>query len=213
MPEEDLDAELEETIAAFSPPQFPIHMSEEDTPTKSIVAPTAVEGVARSSTVMSTASSASSVEPLSIKKKSSIKPRRQSPDSFRRIPVHEPSSPTHARSLRSTSITIQTPPRRSSRIGSRKGSEVDRMVIVAKTTKEDVCSFTVILTNSNDCSYHLRGEPLSGSSKRLKYLDKMLHETVARTADLIDPSDLIGQVPLVLWAEQGASCAHRQRDK
>jgi len=130
----DLDIEnaLDETIAAFSPPHFPGNLSDDDTPTRLMFEPVLpAGGVFRTPTGSSTAS----VEPLSIKKKSSVKPRR-SPGSFRRIPVREspPSPSPMSNGLTHTASMIRSPPRKSST----KEREVDRIVVVAKTTKEDV---------------------------------------------------------------------------
>ncbi|KAG8777439.1 hypothetical protein FRC16_004157, partial [Serendipita sp. 398] len=127
----DVAAALDETIAAFSPPSFPAPLSDEDTPTKPPFEFVIGGGVSRTPTKSST----SSVEPLSIKKKSSIKPRR-SGGSFRRIPVHDPPSPSPANNVKHTpSMVRSTRPR-----APEKAKDVDHIVVIAKTTKEDLSS-------------------------------------------------------------------------
>jgi hypothetical protein len=158
----DIDNALDETIAAFSPPHFPLNLSDDDTPTRpTFEAILPAGGVFRTPTRSSTAS----VEPLSIKKKSSVKPRR-SPGSFRRIPVREPTSPSPSpttNGLKHTASMIRSPPHRFSI----KGKEVDRIVVVAKTTKEDV-RYLVHNLHFTDAlhSYHLLEGPSSASSKK-----------------------------------------------
>ncbi|KIM25909.1 hypothetical protein M408DRAFT_330906 [Serendipita vermifera MAFF 305830] len=134
---DDLDEALDETLAYFSPPQYPADLSDDDTPTRPTFEPILpAEGVFRTPTKSST----TSVEPLSIKKKTSVKPRK-SPGSFRRIPVREPGSPSpsarrSSNGLQHTASMVRSPPNRSSV----SGKEVERIVVVAKTTKEDLSS-------------------------------------------------------------------------
>jgi len=170
----DVETALEETIAAFSPPHFSESIEDGDTPTKpffdapSFEAPVFTlplqEGVVRTPTRSSTAS----VEPLSIKKKTSVKPRR-SPGSFRRIHAPDPPSPTPASKLTHTASMIRSPPR--VQHPSRKGKDVERIVVVARTTKEDVRIFWElhlwILTESCH-SYHPLGGLSNASSKKWK---------------------------------------------
>ncbi|KAG8867078.1 hypothetical protein FRC20_006780 [Serendipita sp. 405] len=127
----DVAAALDETIAAFSPPSFPAPLSDEDTPTKPPFEFVIGGGVSRTPTKSST----SSVEPLSIKKKSSIKPRR-SGGSFRRIPVHDPPSPSPANNVKHTPSMVRSTRSRAPE----KAKDVDHIVVIAKTTKEDLSS-------------------------------------------------------------------------
>lgn len=149
----DVEAALEETIAAFSPPHFPGRIEEEeDTPPKPFFDAPSFEapvftlplqgGLVRTPTRSSTAS----VEPLSIKKKTSVKPRR-SPGAFRRVHAPEPPSPTPASKLTHTTSMIRSPPR--VQHPSRKGKDVERIVVVARTTKEDVRMFWVTVVDSD----------------------------------------------------------------
>ncbi|PVF99989.1 hypothetical protein CPB86DRAFT_702137 [Serendipita vermifera] len=126
----DIETALDETIAAFSPPHGATHISDDENyePEPPIFQPLKSAAVTRTPTRDSTAS----VEPLSIKKKSSIKPRR-SPGSFRRI--HAPETPSPSQTTKHAKRAARTPPRRRS---SGKGKQVERIVVVAKTTREDV---------------------------------------------------------------------------
>jgi hypothetical protein len=178
MPSFDVEAAIEETIAAFSPPHFDADVSsDEDTgvETEELIEIPPELTNATDITRTPTRSSTTSVEPLSIKKKNSVKPRKspgrstgkspgKSPNSFRRIRVSEPSSPSVRPKLNHTTSMVKASPRNRPS----KGKQVDRMMVVAKTTKEDVGYFLMVVSDiaNNLVSFHLLEEPSNVLNKK-----------------------------------------------